>query len=162
MKTLVLVRHAKSSWSQPGLEDRDRPLNRRGKRDAPKMGRRLAKEGVKPDLVLSSPARRALATARLIAKKVGYKRKDIRVHEGLYAVDPAALLKAIRKVGAKHKRVMLVGHNPELAELAHRLSPEIVAMPTCAVALMRFEGKSWGQVGKARPEKTAFFRPRRA
>lgn len=161
MKTLVLVRHAKSSWSKPGLEDRDRPLSRRGKRDAPRMGKRLAKQGVKPDLVLSSPARRALATARLIAKKVGYKRKDIRVHAGLYAVGPGELLKEIRKVGARHKRVLLVGHNPELAELAHRLSPEIAAMPTCAVALMRFDAESWAQVGKAKPKKTAFFRPRR-
>ena len=69
MKTLVLVRHAKSSWGKPGLEDRDRPLSRRGKRDAPRMGKRLAKQGVKPDLVLSSPARRALATAPSISSE---------------------------------------------------------------------------------------------
>lgn len=162
MKTLVLVRHAKSSWSKPGLEDRDRPLSRRGKGDAPRMGKRLAKRGVKPDLVLSSPARRALATARLIAKKLGYKRKDIRVHDGLYAVGPGELLKEIRKVGARHKRVLLVGHNPELAELAHRLSPEIAAMPTCAVALLAFDARSWADIGRARPRKVEFLRPRRA
>jgi hypothetical protein len=77
MKTLFLVRHAKSSWEYTALPDKDRPLNDRGKRDAPKMGKRLAKRDVKPDLILSSPARRALTTAEIIAKKLNYKRRDI-------------------------------------------------------------------------------------
>lgn len=162
MKTLILVRHAKSSWGDPALADRDRPLNGRGRREAPKMGKRLRKHGAKPDLVLSSPARRALATARLIAKQVGYRRRKIRVQDGLYATEPAQLLRAIRKVGARHKRVMLVGHNPELAELAHRLSPEIAAMPTCAAVLFAFDAKSWERVGRAKPRKVEFLRPRRA
>src|SRR5437763_1654347 len=77
MKTLFLIRHAKSSWPDPALPDKDRPLGDRGRRDARKMGKRLAKRDVKPDLILSSPARRALKTARIIAKKLDYKRKDI-------------------------------------------------------------------------------------
>ena len=85
MKTLLLVRHAKSSRNEPALQDKDRPLNNRGKRDAPKMGKRLAKREVTPDLILSSPAKRALKTAQLIAKKLDYKLQDIVVDERLYA-----------------------------------------------------------------------------
>ena len=85
MKTLYLVRHAKSSRHDPSLSDRDRPLDERGKQDAPKMGQRLAKRDVRPDLLLSSPAVRALTTAQLIAEEVGYKRKDIVVDDRLYA-----------------------------------------------------------------------------
>jgi phosphohistidine phosphatase len=77
MKTLFLIRHAKSSWDDTALPDKDRPLGDRGRRDAPKMGKRLAKRDVKPDLILSSPARRALTTAEIIAKKLDYKLKDI-------------------------------------------------------------------------------------
>jgi len=85
VKTLLLVRHAKSSRNEPALQDKDRPLNNRGKRDAPKMGKRLAKREVTPDLILSSPAKRALKTAQLIAKKLDYKLQDIVVDERLYA-----------------------------------------------------------------------------
>ena len=81
MKTLFLIRHAKSSWDDTALPDKDRPLANRGRRDAPKMGRRLAKREVKPDLILSSPARRALTTAEIIAKKLDYKRKNIVVED---------------------------------------------------------------------------------
>src|SRR5881628_1035318 len=87
MKTLFLVRHAKSSWDDTALPDKDRPLNDRGKRDAAKMGERLAKIDVKPDLILSSPARRALTTAEIVAKKLDYKLKNILVDDRLYAVD---------------------------------------------------------------------------
>lgn len=161
MKTLLLVRHAKSSWNEPGVEDRDRPLSGRGKRDAPRMGRRLAKRDVKPDLILSSPARRARATARLMAKKLGYKRKAIHVDDRLYAVQAADLLKVIRKIGDKHRSVMLFGHNPELAELVGRLSGKAAPMPTCAVAEFRLDAKSWASVGRRKAERVAFYTPRR-
>ena len=78
MKTLFLIRHAKSSWDDPALSDKDRPLGDRGRRDAPRMGKRLAKRNVRPDLILSSSARRALTTAEIIAKKLDYKRKEYR------------------------------------------------------------------------------------
>ena len=80
MKTLFLIRHAKSNWADAALPDKDRPLNDRGQRDAPKMGERLAKRAVKPDLILSSPATRALKTAEIIAKTLDYRRKDIVVN----------------------------------------------------------------------------------
>src|SRR5438045_5342969 len=153
MKALFLIRHAKSSWDDPALPDRDRPLADRGRRDAPKMGKRLAKRDMKPDLILSSPARRALKTAEIIAKKLDYKLKDIVVDDRLYAGAVHDLLNVIHKLGDKLERVMLFGHNPELTEFAHRLSSEITHMPTCAVAEFMFSAKSWSNIGKAKPQK---------
>ena len=141
------------------MPDKDRPLNDRGKRDAPKMGERLAKRDRKPDLILSSPARRALKTAEIIAKKLDYKRKDIVVDDRLYAVKADELLGVIRKLGDKLERVMVFGHNPELTELAHRLSSKITHMPTCAVAEFTFDAKSWSNVGKDKPAKVALEYP---
>jgi phosphohistidine phosphatase len=162
MKTLFLVRHAKSSRDDTAMPDRDRPLNDRGSRDAPKMGERLAKRDVKPDLILSSPARRALDTAEIIAKKLDYKRKDIVVDDRLYAVTADDLLAFIRELGDKLERVMVFGHNPELTELAHRLSSKITHMPTCAVAEFTFDSKSWSNVGKDKPAKVALEYPRQS
>ena len=160
MKTLFLVRHAKSSRDEPALSDKDRPLNDRGKRDAPKMGERLAKRDVTPDLILSSPAKRALKTAQIIAKKLDYKLADIVVNERLYATGADDLLDVIRKLGAKPKSVMLFGHNPELTELAHRLSSKIAHLPTCAVAEFTFDAKSWAAIGKDKPESAALYTPK--
>src|SRR5439155_26018669 len=117
--------HAKSSWDDTALPDKERPVGDRGRRDAPKMGKRLAKRDVKPDLILSSPARRALTTAEIIAKKLDYKLKDIVVDDRLYAGAVHSLLNVIHGLGDKPERVMLFGHNPELTEFAHRLSGEI-------------------------------------
>ena len=121
MKTLFLVRHAKSSRDDPSLPDRDRPLDDRGRQDAPKMGKRLATRDAKSDLLLSSPALRALTTAQLIAEEIGYKRKDIVVDDRLYASSADDLLAVIRALDKKLNRVMLFGHKPEFTDLAHWL-----------------------------------------
>ena len=162
MKTLFLVRHAKSSRNEPALQDKDRPLNNRGKRDAPKMGKRLAKREAMPDLILSSPAKRALKTAQLIAKKLDYKLQDIVVDERLYATGADELLHLIRKLGAKPKSVMLVGHNPELTELAHHLSSKITHLPTCAIAEFTIEAKSWTTIGKDKPASVVLYTPEKS
>jgi phosphohistidine phosphatase len=158
---LFLVRHAKSSRDDPSLLDRDRPLDDRGRRDAPRMGRRLVKRDVKPDLLISSPALRALTTAQLIAEEVGYKREDIVVDNRLYASGPDDLLAVIRALDKKLDRVMLVGHNPEFTDLAHRLSSEIVDMPTSAVAEFNFDTKAWSEVGEVGPVKAVLDYPRK-
>jgi phosphohistidine phosphatase len=155
MKTLFLIRHAKSSWDDMALGDKDRPLNDRGKRDAPKLGKRLAKRGIKPDLILSSPATRALATAEIIAEKLDYKRSNIVVNDRLYAVEADELLDVIRQQDDRAERVMLIGHNPELTDLAHRLSGKITHLPTCAVVEFTFDSKSWERIGKDKPAKVA-------
>lgn len=146
MKTLLLVRHAKSSWDDPALDDRDRPLNGRGKKDAPAMGERLAKLGILPDLILSSPAVRALTTAEILAKALDYKRKKIVVSEIIYGGTPAALLELIRALDDDAKCVMLVGHNPEISGLAYHFSPQIDDLTTCAVVEMHFAAKMWAQI----------------
>jgi len=162
MKTLFLVRHAKSSWDDTALPDKDRPLNDRGRRDAPKMGERLAKRDVKPDLILSSPAVRALSTAEIIAEKLDYRRKDIVVTERLYAAEMEDLLDVIRQLGDKIERVMLFGHNPELTELARRFSSEIAHMPTCAVAEFTFDAKSWSKIDTIKPAKVLLDYPKKS
>jgi len=161
MKTLFLIRHAKSSWDNSALPDKDRPLNDRGRRDAPKIGDQLAKRDVKPDLMLSSPAVRALETAEIIAKKLDYKRKKIVIDDRLYAAAADDLLDVVHKLDDKLERVMLFGHNPELTELAHRLSSKITNMPTCAVAEFTFDAKSWSSIGRAKPPKVALDYPKK-
>src|SRR4029434_4144362 len=162
MKTLFLIRHAKSSWDDSALPDKDRPLDDRGNRDAPRMGKRLAERDVKPDLILSSPAMRALTTAEIIAKKLDYKRKNIVVDDRLYAGEADDLLNVIHKLDEKLERVMLFGHNPELTELAHRLSSEIARMPTCAVAEFTFGAESLSNIGKTKPARVALDYPKKS
>ena len=162
MKTLFLIRHAKSSWDDPALPDKDRPLSDRGRRDAPKMGKRLAKRVVKPDLILSSPARRALTTAEIIAKKLKYKRKDIVVEHRLYFGAVRDQLMVIQKLDDKLDRVMLFGHDPKLSELAHYLSSEITHMPTCAVAEFVISAGSWSNIGKGKLAKVALDYPKKS
>lgn len=162
MKTLFLVRHAKSSWDDTSLPDRDRPLADRGRRDVAKMAKRLAERNVKLDLIMSSPAKRALATAEVIAKMLDFRHKDIVVNERLYACDLDDLLDVIQVLSDKLKRVMLVGHNPELAELAHQLTSEITQMPTCAIAEFRFDAKSWSGIGKTKPAQVELDYPKKA
>ena len=159
MKTLFLVRHAKSTRDDPALPDRERPLDDRGRRDAPKMGKRLSKRDVKPDLIVSSPARRALTTAYLIADEIGYARTDIVVDDRLYASSAGDLLAVIHALDKKLEQVMLVGHNPEFTDLAHRLSSKISDMPTCAVAEFRFDMKAWSDVGSIEPDQATLDEP---
>ena len=125
------------------------------------MGKRLVKRDAKPDLLISSPALRALTTAQLIAEEVGYKRKDIVVDNRLYASGPDDLLAVIRALDKKLDRVMLVGHNPEFTDLAHRLSSEIIDMPTSAVAEFDFDTKAWSDVGEVGPVKAVLDYPRK-
>ena len=162
MKTLILVRHAKSSWDDSALPDKDRPLGDRGKRDAPKMGKRLAKRDVKPDLILSSPATRALTTAETIAEKLDYKRKKIVVDDRLYPGGADALLEVIHKLDDELNCVMLFGHNPGFAELAHRLSSEITEMPTCAVAEFTFDATSWSNIGQTKLARVSLDHPKKS
>ena len=162
MKTLFLIRHAKSSWDAPALADMDRPLNDRGQRDARQMGERLAKRRVKPDLILSSPATRALTTTEIIAKKLDYKRRNIVVDDRLYAVEANELLDVIRQLDDRAESVMLIGHNPELTELAHRLSGDITRLPTCAVAEFVFDARSWSRIGKDQPAKVVLDYPKKS
>lgn len=162
MKTLFLVRHAKSNKDGAAFSDRDRPLADEGRRELEKMGKRLAKRSGRPDLILSSPALRTLATAEGIAKKLEYDLKDIEVDDRLYACQADELLGIIQALDDKLKRVMLVGHNPQLTEVANRLSSKIDHLPTCAIAKIKFDAESWSAIGETKPEKVALDYPKKA
>ena len=116
MKSLLILRHAKSSWKHPELTDHDRPLNKRGKRDAPRMGEILRSAHLMPEAITSSTAARARATAEAVAKASGYKGK-IALNRSLYAAGPEAYLKVLHELSDHYKRVLVVGHNPGLEEL---------------------------------------------
>lgn len=144
MKTLYLLRHAKSSWDQPGLDDFHRPLNHRGEKDAPKMGKRLRKAGVKPQAIYSSEAVRALATARLAAEEMDVAAKDIHQTTKLYHAGPEAMLGFLHAVPDSLETVMLVGHNPGLTEFANDLlNEEIDNIPTAGFVGARLNIASW-------------------
>lgn len=148
MKRLFLIRHAKSSWDEPDVADIDRPLNNRGKRDAPVMGERLKKEHkAKPDLILSSPAKRALRTAKIIAKEIDYPEGKIEIKDSLYGSGVPAMLNIIQYLDDSLNEVMLFGHNPDLTSLANYLSNQHVDnIPTCGIFCVDFEIRSWQDV----------------
>lgn len=163
MKDLILVRHAKSSWKDPTLRDHERPLNKRGKRDAPEMGDRLTRSGCVPELMVSSSAVRALDTARAIAGKLEYARKRIAVEGRLFHAGVAELLQVIRGVDDSVNTLMLFGHNPGLTDLANHLGPrEILNMPTCAVLRLRFQADTWSTVGGVPGDEVLYDYPKRA
>jgi len=163
VKELILVRHAKSSWKDPTLSDHDRPLNKRGKRDAPEMGERLAASGYDPDLIVSSSAVRALDTARSVAGKLGYPRERIAVEERLFHAGVDELLHVIWGVDDSVNRLMVFGHNPGLTDLANHLGPrEILNMPTCAVLHLRFKADTWSTVGDVPGDEVLYDYPKRA
>jgi phosphohistidine phosphatase len=160
MKTLLLIRHAKSSWEHDGVSDHDRPLNDRGLRDAPMMGRRLAERGVVPDVILSSTALRARATAKLIADVLGYGAARVVTDERLYAASADEVLEVVGALDDDVSCAAVVGHNPETASLAHQFSDEIHEMPTCAVAEFTFEIDSWRDLADAEPASVRVDTPR--
>jgi phosphohistidine phosphatase len=147
MKRLTLVRHAKSSWKDPGRADFDRPLSKRGKQDAPRMGERLAARGQRPDLILSSPARRARKTAKEIARKIGLPSERLVLEEKIYEAEPEALLEVVQSLDDRWENVMLVGHNPGLTDLGNLLADcEIANIPTCGVLCLDFAAAAWHNV----------------
>ncbi len=153
MRTLLLVRHAKSSWDDPSLADRERPLSAKGRRAARRLGRHLAAQGLadtkqRPELILSSPAVRALKTARLVARRLRLKRRDIAVQDELYGTTPRRLLQAVQSLDPRLRRVMLVGHDPEISSLARRFSRSIAHMPTGAAACFTFDAPDWSDIGR--------------
>ncbi|WP_157006957.1 SixA phosphatase family protein [Agromyces laixinhei] len=149
MKTLVLMRHAKSSWDSPGLADHDRPLNERGREDAPRMGRRLMERGIEPAVIITSTAERARSTAALVAGELGIPTERIVADERLYAASVDTMLRVIRSLDDRLECAMLVGHNPEMTDLATRFSRTIEAMPTAAIAVFSLEAASWADVRPA-------------
>lgn len=145
MKTLLILRHAKSDWDQPALADHDRPLNARGKRDAPRMGELLRHEGLAPKAILCSSAKRARKTAELVAQAAGFE-GDLQLLEELYAAEPSAYLKACAGLGDDIDTAMVVGHNPGLEELLELLTGERLPLPTAALAQVDLPIAYWAEL----------------
>lgn len=145
MKTLLILRHAKSSWKNVNLVDHERPLNKRGKRDAPRMGKLLAKKNLTPDLIITSSAERALTTAEMVALSSGYE-EEITVTRQLYHGDPDDYFEVLRKMGDPHQRVMVVGHNPGMETLVEDLSGKYHRMPTAALVQVELDLAAWADL----------------
>lgn len=144
MKSLTLVRHAKSSWDDTSLADRDRPLSKRGERDAPKMGKRIEKAGIRPSLILSSPAVRAWTTARLVAAEIGYPLEFLQREEALYLASVGDMLELIAAQDDGFNHLMLFGHNPGFTDFANYLVPGLTGnVPTAGVVSVSIDTDSW-------------------
>lgn len=142
---LLILRHAKSSWKASGLADHDRPLNKRGLRDAPRMGWLLREEDLLPDLILSSTALRARKTAEIVAEKSGYE-GELEYRSDFYGAGPEAYLDVLSSLTDEYSRVMVVGHNPGLEDLLELLTGEIEKMPTAALAQVALPIQTWREL----------------
>lgn len=159
MKTLYLLRHAKSSWGDPGLADFERPLNERGRRAAPLVAEFMREKGIRPGLVLSSPAVRARQTAELVAGAAGGA-APIRFDERIYEAHPLDLLKVVREADESVTELMLVGHNPGLEELTARLTGARERLPTAALVRIELRADGWPQVEEGGGRLEWVVRPR--
>lgn len=151
MKTLFLIRHAKSSWDNPDLTDFDRPLNKRGQKDAPRMGKRLKEKRVTPDRMITSPAVRAFATCKEIARVLGFAEEKIIADRRLYHADEDQILKVIKELKDSPRDseevVMLFGHNPGLTEFANSLLNETMEnIPTTGIVAATLNVNQWQEV----------------
>jgi phosphohistidine phosphatase len=162
MKTLILVRHAKSSWDTPDTNDIDRPLNERGKKDAPEMAKRLKDRKIDIDLFVSSPAKRARKTAKYFAEEFDVKKEDIKIVDDLYLASQSSFLKTITALGDKKDVVALFSHNPGITEFANSLTnTRIDDMPTCSVFALKVDTKSWADFESAEKKFLFFDHPKK-
>ena len=159
MKTLLLIRHAKAERVGPHLPDHDRALDAEGQDEAREMGRRLKQRGIVPDRIITSTALRAITTARLIADELGVAGGVLVEDRRIYASSPAKLLLVLQELDEGPACVALVGHNPEMTELAQHLAPRAPDMATGAVAQMEFELASWVRIESVVPTRTLFQAP---
>jgi phosphohistidine phosphatase len=162
VKTLTLVRHAKSSWKDAGLADRDRPLNGRGEHDAPMMGARLNQRGFRPSLLISSPAVRAWTTARIIAAEIGYPREFLQREGRLYLASVRDIIEVLSEQDAGFNNIMLFGHNPGLTDFANYLVPGVTPnVPTCGMVSVSFDSDEWDLSYRPACELLFFDYPKR-
>jgi phosphohistidine phosphatase len=172
MRTIFLLRHAKSDWAHADLQDHDRPLNARGRDAAPKMAAYIETKGYNPELVLCSTARRTVETFDLVKRALGHE-VEVKFEEGLYLAEPRQLFERLQWIDDKVKAVMLIGHNPGMAQLAHALSatPDDTdeeklmrrmseKFPTCTLAVIKIPAKSWRELKPGSGKLKDFMRPK--
>lgn len=148
-KTLLLLRHAKSSWSEEGMADHDRPLNKRGKRDAPRVGQMLRESGRVPDAIYCSTAMRARRTAELVAEAAGFT-GELELHGALYLATPERVVDVLALAPDQHPCVLAVGHNPGLEQLVAVLTGENTSLPTAALVEIQLDIDRWSDLRPVR------------
>jgi len=147
MKQLLLVRHGKSDWGNQHISDFERPLNQRGLRNAPEMARRIMDGGQIPDLIISSPALRAITTATYFAQVWNKSVDQIKQEKGIYEAQVKTLLDLVNQIDNKYQHVAIFGHNPGFTDFANYLSDaDIYNIPTCGTVLIEFPFQDWQQV----------------
>ena len=160
-KELLLVRHAKSSWDDPYLDDHDRPLNERGLRNAPEMGKRLQEWSIRPDVWISSTALRAITTAEIIACEIGFPKEKIQQTKDLYHASATELQEFTSGLDDQIDSVVFFGHNPGMTSLVTNLyGLPIDNIPTCGVVHLQFNENTWSAVSSAPPARACFDFPK--
>ncbi|MCS6929180.1 MAG: histidine phosphatase family protein [Saprospiraceae bacterium] len=161
MRWLYLIRHAKSSWDHPGLRDFERPLNERGHRDAPRMALYLKKMGVQPDLLVSSPARRALTTAQYFAQTFGLALENIVCQESIYEASCSDIIRIVQALPDEARTVFLFGHNPTFTDVVNRFSIHYIDnIPTCGIAKLESNAEHWADFGSTNTRLVECFFPK--
>ncbi len=161
MKSLLLIRHAKSDWADLSLKDFDRPLNDRGKRDAPAMAHRLLDKKIKIDAFISSPAKRAKKTAELFASQYKSDKKDIIFFDKLYLADTAAFYDVISQTDDEYSTIAVFSHNEGITTFANQLSDvRVDDMPTCSIFGVKMNLKKWKDFREAEKEFWFFDYPK--
>lgn len=161
MKTLFIVRHAKSSWDDPDLSDEERPLLEKGIKKTSRVIEYLNDNHISADLILSSPAVRAVETARLIAKGIRYPKEKITLMPEIYHFDSAHILRELRGLSDNIQSVMIVGHNPGVTQLAsHLMGKELEWLPTSAIAGIDFHTDHWGRISDSRVSMRFMIHPK--
>jgi phosphohistidine phosphatase len=161
MKTVFFIRHAKSSWKDPDLRDIERPLNKRGLRDAPFMAKLLVGKSGKPDAIISSPAVRAITTARFFATEAEIGNSDIVVENDLYEAFPGDVFEILQRQPEAWNSLWLFGHNPTFTTLANSFSGDYLQnVPTCGIVEIRTEIEKWADLAPGRGERVNFYYPK--
>lgn len=161
MKTLIIIRHGKSSWAYPDLEDFYRPLKPRGINDAFAIGEELVNRDIFPDLILSSPAIRAMNTAIIIARKLDFPLQRIRANQSIYEASTYHLINLISNVEDSNDTLMVFGHNPSFTSLVNQLQDKpLYNLPTCGVFAIELPIDSWTEIGKATGKKVLSIFPK--
>ena len=161
MKTVYVIRHAKSSWDDPTLTDIKRPLNKRGLRDAPFMAKLLKNKGVTADLIISSPANRALTTATYFANEMSIPVESIDVEHAIYGAYPEDILQMITQIEDDVNIVLIFGHNPTFTSLVNRFTEDYIAnVPTCGIVKIDAKIDQWKDFNETTGVQTEFYFPK--
>ncbi len=159
MKTLLILRHAKSSWDDPSMSDFERPLNARGLRAAPFMGGLMRRRELIPDTILSSPAMRARHTAKLVQQSGAFD-AEIKFDHDIYEASPGSLRQAVAEIDDEITTALLVGHNPGIEGFIRYLTGKLEPMPTAALAVIELKISKWNEIDDGCGELKAVIRPR--